>query len=590
MSTLRGVGGRLALALIVVVAGVLGIVYLIVVPSYQRSLENSELRSLQTAIRTIAIPNYPAGQEFAKQAYADKWAPAVNARIVVYDVQNNVPLNLQPVADSADEADSSDMENDRVATQAVDRKTLARGTVERSGQQFAEAAYPINGSVVLLSAPLHDQLRTVAVVRRRVLIAGGVAFGFALLIGYAGAARLASRIRRLEGAAEQIAAGNFAEPVVDASTDELGQLARAFERMRLQLLQLDRARGEFIANASHELRTPLFSLGAFLELLDDDTLDDATREEFLDQMRGQVGRLGRLATDLLDLSRLDAGRLAVGREQVDLTELGADFVRELEPRAAALGQTLDSVAGAPVLAQGDAARIAQIGRILVENALLHTPKGSTVRVSTGRDGGRAMLVVADNGPGIPPEARQQVFERFYRLDGARASGSGLGLAIARELAGLMGAARARRAGGVDVLHARSERRGARTRARTLGGLTPSAFRRENGGGTVVLGAPGTARRRLVDCRSRRCRAGARRGQGRRLAAWRLRHDYRRTGVDGRAGGRPGRRRQAAGRQRLRPGADLPSALGRRGHDLQHVSGLRLDRRERRAGLGVRGRE
>jgi signal transduction histidine kinase len=376
MSTLRGVGGRLALALIVVVAGVLGIVYLIVVPSYQRSLQNSELRtSSRRSGRSRSRTTRPPSWSTRAGAYADKWAPAVNARIVVYDVQNDVPLNLQPVADSADEADASDMANDSIATQAVDRKTLARGTIERSGQQYAEAAYPINGSVVLLSAPLHDQLRTVAVVRRRVLIAGGVAFGFALLIGYAGAARLASRIRRLEAAAEQIAAGNFAEPVVDASTDELGQLARAFERMRLQLLQLDRARGEFIANASHELRTPLFSLGAFLELLDDDTLDEATREEFLDQMRGQVGRLGRLATDLLALSRLDAGRLAVGREQVDLTELGADFVRELEPRAAALGQTLESGGGAPVLAQGDAARIAQIGRILVENALLHTPQG-----------------------------------------------------------------------------------------------------------------------------------------------------------------------------------------------------------------------
>jgi signal transduction histidine kinase len=439
MSMLRGVGGRLALALLVVVAGVLGVVYLIVVPSYQRSLQNSELRSLETSIRTVAIPNYPANQvEYSKQAYADKWASAVNARIVVYDLQNEVPLNLLPVADSADEADSSDVQNDPVAIAAIERRTLSHGTVEREGQQYAEAAYPINGSVVLLSAPLHDQLRTVAVVRRRVLIAGAVAFGFALLLGYAGAARLARRIRRLEVAAEQIAAGNFAEPVVDASTDELGQLARAFERMRLRLSQLDRARGEFIANASHELRTPLFSLGAFLELLDDDTLDEATREEFLAQMRQQVDRLGRLATDLLDLSRLDAGRLAVGRDQVDLSELAGDVARELEPRAAALGQTLERVSGPAVLAQGDSARIAQIGRILVENALLHAPAGSTVRVSTARDGGRAMLTVADNGPGIPRDARQQVFERFYRLDGTRASGSGLGLAIARELADLMG--------------------------------------------------------------------------------------------------------------------------------------------------------
>ena len=439
MSSLRGIGGRLALALLVVVAGALAIVYLIVVPSYQRSLENSELRGLETAIRTVAIPNYPADPvEYAKQAFADQWAPAVNARIIVYDLQNAVPLLLQPVADSADELDSSQVENDPVAVRAIQRQTLAHGTVEHSGQSYAEVAYPIGSSVVLLSASLHDQLRTVAVVRRRVFIAGGVAFAFALLLGYAGALRLSYRIRRLEAAAERIAAGNFEEPVVDPSTDELGQLARTFERMRLRLARLDRARGEFIANASHELRTPLFSLGGFLELLDDPDLDEETRDEFLAQMREQVARLGRLATDLLDLSRLDAGRLAVEREQVDLSELAAELSRELAPRAAVLDHRLETVADELVLARGDAARILQIGRILVENALLHTPQGSIVRISTARDGGRATLTVADNGPGIPRDAHHQVFERFYRLDGSRASGSGLGLAIARELADLMG--------------------------------------------------------------------------------------------------------------------------------------------------------
>ncbi len=439
MSSFRGVGGRLALALLAVVAGVLVIVYLIVVPSYQRSLENSELRSLESSMRTVAIPNYPADQvEYSKQAFADQWAPAVNARIIVYDLQNAVPALLQPVADSEAEGDSSEMENDPVAFQAVELQTLARGTVDRDGQRFAEVGYPIGSSVVLLSASLHDQLRTVSVVRRRVFVAGGIALGFALLLGYAGAFQFARRIRRLEAAAERIAAGNFAEPVVDAGGDELGQLARAFERMRLRLARLDRARGEFIANASHELRTPIFSLGGFLELLDDPDLDAATRDEFLGQMREQVERLGRLATDLLDLSRLDAGRLAVDDEPLDLSELAASLGRELRPRAALLGQVLDAVADDPVLARGDPVRVLQIGRILAENALLHTPAGSTVRISTARDGGRATLTIADDGPGIPRDARQQVFERFYRLDGARASGSGLGLAIARELAELMG--------------------------------------------------------------------------------------------------------------------------------------------------------
>jgi signal transduction histidine kinase len=91
-----------------------------------------------------------------------------------------------------------------------------------------------------------------------------------------------------------------------------------------------------------------------------------------------------------------------------------------------------------VPAVGDAERVLQIGRILVENALVHTPAGTNVRVSTAVDGRRATLTVANDGPLIPPEAQQQVFERFYRLDGGRASGSGLGLAIARELAELMG--------------------------------------------------------------------------------------------------------------------------------------------------------
>ncbi len=439
MSPLRGVGGRLALGLLVVVAGVLAIVYLIVVPSYQRSLENSELKGLESGLRKVAVPNYPASQvEYAKQAFADEWAPAVNARIIVYDLQNAVPALLQPVADSADELNSSAVENDPVAFQAIERQTLARGTVRRNGQRYAEVAYPIGHSVVLLSASLHDQLRTVSVVRRRLFIAGGVAFGFALLFGYAGAVRLAQRIRRLEVAAERIAAGNFTEPVVDAGSDEIGQLARAFERMRLRLARLDRARGEFIANASHELRTPLFSLSGSLELLDDPGLDDATRDEFLAEMRLQVDRLGKLATDLLDLSRLDAGRLAVEHEPVDLSELAGDVSRELAPRAAALDHVLETVADESVIARGDSERVLQVGRILVENALLHTPPGSTVRVSTARDGGRATLTVADDGPGIPRDAREQVFERFHRLDGTRASGSGLGLAIGRELAELMG--------------------------------------------------------------------------------------------------------------------------------------------------------
>jgi len=173
-------------------------------------------------------------------------------------------------------------------------------------------------------------------------------------------------------------------------------------------------------------------------LLDDPAVDEATRDEFLAQMREQVTRLTKLATDLLDLSRVDAGRLSVTEEPVDLSELAAELASELAPRAAAAGRAFEVVAEPPVTALADAERVLQIGRILVENALVHTPDGTAVRVSTSLDGGRATLTVANDGPAIPRDAQQQIFERFYRLDGTRASGSGLGLAIARELAELMG--------------------------------------------------------------------------------------------------------------------------------------------------------
>ena len=436
MSPLSSVRGTLALALLLAVAGVLAIVYLIVVPSYQSSLENTELNGLQSSLQKFALP-FPA-QGYLQQQFVEQVSQATNTRAVVFSLASETPALVEAFADSATERDSTELQNDPVALDAIRHHRLARGTARRSGQTYAEVAYPVGGSAIMLSASLHDQLQAVALVRRRVFVAGVLAMVFAVVFGYAGASLITRRIRRLETAADRIAEGLFDQPVVDHGSDEVGQLARTFERMRLRLSDLDRARGEFIANASHELRTPLFSLGGFLELLDDPDLDEATRDEFVGQMREQVARLTKLATNLLDLSRLDAGRLTVAREPLDLGELAAELAAEFGPRAAAVGHRLEAPTEPFVPAQGDGERVLQIGRVLVENALVHTPEGTTVRVSTAIEGGRASLTVANDGPGIPEEAHERIFERFYRLDGGRASGSGLGLAIARELAEVMG--------------------------------------------------------------------------------------------------------------------------------------------------------
>jgi signal transduction histidine kinase len=223
------------------------------------------------------------------------------------------------------------------------------------------------------------------------------------------------------------------EPLPVDSEDELGQLTRSFNEMQEQLRQVDVARKEFIATASHELRTPIFSLAGFVELLQDEELDEETRREFLETMNEQVARLQKLSVDLLDLSRLDAGSLELEHEAVDLSELARSVVGEFKPALTEHGTELQvELPDDGVAATCDPERVAQIMRILLDNALRHTPEGTQVTVSAERHNGAAELTVADTGPGVGSTAAPHVFERFYTGDAAR--GAGLGLAIARELA------------------------------------------------------------------------------------------------------------------------------------------------------------
>jgi signal transduction histidine kinase len=439
MRFLRSVGARLSLALLLVVAIALGIVYATVVPSLRSRLANTRIAQLEHAALRLR-PGLTPGQ--LPEDFAVMAANSTGARVVVFrgDLTSGTPTVGGAIADSNQGRSSDDVTNDPIATRALSTGRLQHGTVRRGDEHYAEAAVPaLHGAYVLmLRDSLQSQFASVHLVQRRLLLAAGVALLIALLLGYGGAWMFARRIRRLERAAERIAGGRFDEPVRDPGSDELGELAVAFDRMRVRLARLDDARREFVANASHELRTPLFSLAGFLELLDDEVLDEPTRREFLDSMREQVARLTKLASDLLDLSRLDAGRLTFEREPIDLAALAEDLVEEFGPLALRSEHELELAADSPVTVTADELRVLQIGRILLENALLHTPAGTAARVRAAERGDRGVLEIEDTGAGIPPDRREQLFERFYRLDGTRASGSGLGLAIGKELAELMG--------------------------------------------------------------------------------------------------------------------------------------------------------
>jgi signal transduction histidine kinase len=263
----------------------------------------------------------------------------------------------------------------------------------------------------------------------------GLIAAAALATGWIAVRAHARRLRRLEAAAEKVADGDFSTPIADEGNDEVGQLASTLDEMRQRLARLDQARKEFIANASHELRTPIFSLGGFVELLDEDEPDPAARKEFVQTMREQVTRLTKLTADLLDLSKLDAEVLQVNAESVDLGELAGRIAEEFGPAAERHGSPIDVDGGGAAVAVADPDRVAQIMRILVDNALTHTPQGTAISIVAQRRDGAAKLLVRDDGPGIDPHVHARIFDRFYTGD--RVSGSGLGLAIARELALLM---------------------------------------------------------------------------------------------------------------------------------------------------------
>ena len=443
---LKSLSVRLGLVLFVVVAGAVAIVYVAVVPPLESRLINATFTDLEqsSSLPAAAVGQASVNNRSLYQTLADTFSVQLNARVVILEAVGRDTLAV--IADSRP-GRVDDVASDPIALDASKSGQVEHGRVSRGGQEFAQVARPVatDGHLVqptttlLVSQPLAERLSAVSVVRRDILIFGGVALAVSWLVGALAALKLTRRIQRLEVAADRIAGGDFDVKITDTSQDELGQLARTFDQMRERLASLDHARREFIANASHELRTPLFALGGFLELLTDEELDEGTRRDFLETANGQVERLTRLATDLLDLSRLDAGQLGLAAEPVDLGAAAQELVEGFGVLAEATRHVLRLVPQAgEAAAVGDEQRVLQIGRSFIENAIRHTPAGTTVDVAVFQDAGTAALSVHDNGPGVRPEDQQHLFERFYRGEGSAAFGSGIGLAIARELAIRMG--------------------------------------------------------------------------------------------------------------------------------------------------------
>jgi signal transduction histidine kinase len=442
---LRGLYLRLALVAIAAAVVAVVAVYVLVVPQLQGDLERQRLQRLfqesyQNQI-VAAFFNAPdTGLESALPGQGALGAStAASARVSVWEV------NGQHFTGWADSSQNPPALPPPVARRAAVERKPQKGYGALGGRRVAQVSYTLHSRLtgatylVLFSAPVDDIKSSVSLVERRILTAAAIALVAAALIALAGSYALTRRLRRLQRAASRLSRGSFDDPVVDTGSDEIADLAGSIDTMRIRLGQLEQARRNFIANASHELRTPLTALGGFLELASEHDADPAARDGFLQTMREQVDRLQKLATDLLDLSRLDAGGVAVEHDVIDLSAIAEDCVREALPFAQRRdSQVLTVVGQDDIAAIGDDARVRQVLRALLDNALKHTPRGSRIVVTVETVGERAVLEVVDNGPGIPEADQARLFERFYRARNAAPQGSGLGLAIAAELAQRMG--------------------------------------------------------------------------------------------------------------------------------------------------------
>jgi signal transduction histidine kinase len=300
---------------------------------------------------------------------------------------------------------------------------------------------------VELSDPFTYRAQTSATITSVLLGAAAVALIVAIVASVLLAQLLTGPVRRLTRAARALGEGRLGVrvPTASAGSPEVEELARAFNTMaeRLQesieVISQDRDRSrEFLADVSHELRTPIAALRTFNELLQGGAADDpATRDEFLEQSRRQIERLDWLATNLLELSKLDSGLVSLDMRPDDLRAVVENAVEQAEPVARRKDVELVAhVPPTPVRQPHDPPRLGQVLSNLIGNAIKFTPSGGRIDVDLAATPDGARIAVSDTGAGIAADELPHVFERFWRgtrTPEERGTGSGLGLAIVKSI-------------------------------------------------------------------------------------------------------------------------------------------------------------
>ena len=357
-------------------------------------------------------------------------------RLILFDETRELILDSQP-------------EDAQILWPDEDPKLPLKGQIkDENGTIWLYSSWELeNGNILLLTLPRQGGLQLLRSPLLRQTLredflpsffrAGLVAFVLAVVFAAWMGSWIASPLQEMEKAARTLSAGEF-QQIPIKGPDEVRTLAASYNEMVDKVKSSQQSQRDFVANVSHELKTPLTSIQGFSSAILDGTVTEGPAlRKAAGIIRTEADRMYRLVVDLLDLARFDAGTVSLDRQALNLENLLNQVGGQLIPQAVEAQVEFKLDIDPLPTCVGDEDRLSQVFTNLVDNAIKHTPAGGFVRLSARSEGGLARVEVIDSGEGIPAEHLPRIFERFYKVDGARKKetvpGTGLGLAIAQQI-------------------------------------------------------------------------------------------------------------------------------------------------------------
>jgi signal transduction histidine kinase len=428
----RSIGSRLFLSYLAVVVVGLAVAAITIsglLLRYENDQTRVHLQELSAPFLTAIQTGVRAGQQPREIVDAlTEQAHAADARLLITTAQRRVVIDSdgklinvvlpQPV--NANFGEFTEGSEQWIYV----RQQLARAVTGAGGLGFIVVARP--------RAVFTDTLRSLL---PSLAISGMVALGFALLVAALLSRTITRPLSELVGGVRRFAAGDYGTRVPLAGPSEIAEMGTAFNEMASEIQRSRGSEQAFLADISHELRTPLTSIQGFAQaIVEGEARGDAV-SHVAEIIHREARRLVRMVEGLLQVARLESGAQVMTREEVAPSRLLEGAVAALEVQAKEAGVTFE-VTGAEALpsVRGDPDKLAQLFLNVLDNAVKHSPRGSTVHVLGNRDDGAVVVRVRDAGSGLPQGAQARLFQRFYRGENAQRDGAGLGLAIAHAIA------------------------------------------------------------------------------------------------------------------------------------------------------------